>query len=204
MAAFYAKFLSTKAMEPDCRISANRMSSLKDMILDLTPPIMSLFSGKAMNTSLYSYFGDMYIEDLWIPYFNVTTNISNADVQVHKRGLLWQSVRASMSILHYFPPVRMDNGDIIIDGGYCNNLPCDIMRDLFAPSLLVGVDIENKSYEAMYKNITDYGPYLSGWWIISHYLYTWINPFAKVYILFFYLNNISPFVCHVLEKLLQF
>ena len=149
------------------------------MLMDLTLPIMSLFSGKGLNEMLREFFGDATIEDLWIPFFAVTTNISEGDVHIHKRGLVWEAVRGSMSILHYFPPIRIGNGDILIDGGYCNNLPCDVMKDLYFPSLLVGVDIENKG-DDIFKNVTNFGPFLSGWWIIFNYLYTWINPFSKV------------------------
>lgn len=92
---------------------------------------------------------------------------------------MWEAVRASMSLLYYFPPMRRSNGDVIIDGGYCNNLPCDVMRDLFSPNLVVGVDIENKSWESAYKDSTDFGTYISGWWILAHRIYAWINPFAK-------------------------
>lgn len=59
-------------------------------------------------------------------YFCITTNISTADQTVHTQGVLWRAVRASMSILDYLPPVVLNN-ELLIDGGYVNNIPVDVM-----------------------------------------------------------------------------
>lgn len=58
------------------------------------------------------------------------------------------------------PPVY-DNGSLLVDGGYINNLPLDVMRDL-APQLseIVAVDVENKDNSA-FENVSDYGDSLS-------------------------------------------
>lgn len=48
---------------------------------------------------------------------------------MHQEGLLWKLVRASMTIVGLIPPVY-HNGDLLIDGGYLNNMPVDVMRGL--------------------------------------------------------------------------
>lgn len=39
-------------------------------------------------------------------------------------GSLWRYVRASMSLSGYMPPLcDPKDGHLLLDGGYCNNLP---------------------------------------------------------------------------------
>ena len=80
--------------------------------------------------------GPQEIEDLWLPFFCVSTNLSRAQVQVHQLGRLWQFVRASMTIVGMIPPV-FSNGDMLVDGGYLNNQPVDVMHSLGVRTVLV-------------------------------------------------------------------
>jgi predicted acylesterase/phospholipase RssA/CRP-like cAMP-binding protein len=96
---------------------------------DYTLPYTSLIKGKNITRELKAGLGeDIRIEDLWTRYFCVSTNISRGRGNIHKQGLLWRSVRASISLPAIFPPV-VDNGDLLVDGGIVNNLPVDIMRN---------------------------------------------------------------------------
>jgi len=72
-------------------------------------------------------YGDTRIEDLWLNYFCVSSNLTVADVEVHKSGALWKAIRASISLPGIAVPIIQD-GDLLIDGGVLNNLPVDIMR----------------------------------------------------------------------------
>lgn len=56
-------------------------------LLDLTYPVTSIFTGKDFNHTLQSTFGDVCIEDLWLPYFNVTTDISSSSMRIHRHGM---------------------------------------------------------------------------------------------------------------------
>ena len=73
------------------------MGSVSLMAADLTMPVTSIFSGKVYNVDLEDTFGDVQIEDLWLPYFCVTTNISRSKIRIHKHGCVWRYVRASSS-----------------------------------------------------------------------------------------------------------
>lgn len=55
-------------------------------ILDLTYPITSMFTGKGFNETIVETFGDVYIEDLWIPYFTLTTDITASCSRIHTNG----------------------------------------------------------------------------------------------------------------------
>lgn len=56
-------------------------------LLDLTYPITSMFTGKGFNKTIIETFGDVYIEDLWIPYFTLTTDISASCSRIHTNGI---------------------------------------------------------------------------------------------------------------------
>lgn len=62
-------------------------------------------------------------------FFCMTTNMTRGEPTVHQDGLLWKLVRASMTIVGLVPPVY-ENGELLIDGGYLNNMPVDVMRGL--------------------------------------------------------------------------
>ena len=64
------------------------------MVLDLTYPYSSLMTGFSFNSTIEEQLGDVNIEDLWIPYFTVTTDISKSDMKIHDSGCLWRYVRS--------------------------------------------------------------------------------------------------------------
>jgi len=93
---------------------------------DYTLPLVSLIRGNKIDQRLRRHFGDARIEDLEIPFFCVSANLSSGDATVHHSGLLWKALRASLSIPGIMPPVRYPDG-VHIDGGVIDNLPTDIM-----------------------------------------------------------------------------
>jgi len=106
-------------------------AGLLKKLLDLTYPVTAMFSGTSFNRSIESVFGDCQIEDLWIPYFCITTDLTASKIRVHTQGSLWRYVRASMSLSGYLPPLCDPvDGHLLLDGGYVNNLPADVMKVL--------------------------------------------------------------------------
>lgn len=56
-------------------------------IMDFTYPHVSLFTGSYFNWTLRETFGeDLMIEDLWLPFFCCTTDISVSQERVHTKG----------------------------------------------------------------------------------------------------------------------
>uniref|UniRef100_A0A8D2LL12 lysophospholipase n=2 Tax=Varanus komodoensis TaxID=61221 RepID=A0A8D2LL12_VARKO len=82
--ALYAEERSAVRTKQRAREWAKNMNSVFATVLDLTYPITSMFSGSAFNTSIHKVFQDKQIEDLWLPYFNVTTDITASAMRVHK------------------------------------------------------------------------------------------------------------------------
>ena len=88
-----------------CRIFALEMSSNWAKIKDLTFPITSYFNGGVFNSGIMRHFGDLRIEDLWLDYFCISTDITASKGIVHHNGMLWRYVRASMTLGPYLPPM---------------------------------------------------------------------------------------------------
>ncbi|KAM9314503.1 patatin-like phospholipase domain-containing protein 6 isoform 2-T2 [Pholidichthys leucotaenia] len=82
--ALYAEERSAVRTKQRAREWAKSMNSVFKTVLDLTYPITSMFSGSAFNTSIYKVFQDKQAEDLWLPYFNVTTDITASAMRVHQ------------------------------------------------------------------------------------------------------------------------
>lgn len=112
-------------------------------VVDRTLPLVSLASARRLESLLHDdrFFGDTAVEDLWVPWFAISTNLSRADVVVHDRGPAWRAIRASISLPGVFPPV-WHHGDVLVDGGVLNNLPLDVMADRLGGGVHVAVDLE--------------------------------------------------------------
>ena len=106
---------------------------------DYTYPLFSLVTGRKVSTLLRREFGDVTIEDLPLPFFCVSSNLTTGHSDVHRRGLLWRWLRASVAIPGVLPPV-MNNGEVLVDGGTMNNLPVDAMREL-GRGPVIGCDV---------------------------------------------------------------
>src|SRR5690606_32645925 len=68
-------------------------------------PRYSLLDHRHFDQHLGRYIARVDIEDLWIPFFAVSTNLSSYSLNRHRRGDLWTAVRASSSIPALLPPV---------------------------------------------------------------------------------------------------
>ncbi|CAK1548092.1 unnamed protein product [Leptosia nina] len=150
---------------------SQKMTQWGKQLLDLTYPATSMFSGRQFNATIKATFGEVHIEDLWLPYFTVTTDISSSCMRVHRHGSLWRYIRASMSLSGYMPPLCDPvDGHLLLDGGYVNNLPADVMRSFGAKHILA-IDVGSQDD----TDLTNYGDDLSGWWLLWK---RW-NPFTS-------------------------
>ncbi|XP_060754861.1 patatin-like phospholipase domain-containing protein 6 isoform X2 [Neoarius graeffei] len=169
--ALYAEERSAVRVKQRAREWSKAMNSVFKTVLDLTYPITSMFSGSAFNTSISNVFEDKQIEDLWLPYFNVTTDITASSMRVHKDGCVWRYVRASASYTPYLPPLcDPKDGHLLVDGCYVNNVPADIARNIGAKTV-IAIDVGSQDE----TDLCNYGDRLSGWWL----LWKRINPWAE-------------------------
>ncbi|MBC6365640.1 patatin-like phospholipase family protein [Algoriphagus sp. AK58] len=108
------------------RFYANDSASSKLTRNDFTFPILSIMSGKKMVNYLKKMMGNIYLEDLWVNSYCVSTNFSNASTKIHDKGLAWKQIAASIAIPGIYPPVVIDN-QLHVDGGVVDNLPIETM-----------------------------------------------------------------------------
>ena len=77
---------------------------------------------------------------LFVPFRSVSSDMTNKRMVVSSHGSLGDAVRSSMSFPLVFHPIRRD-GALLYDGGIYDNFPVDVMRDNFAPQIMIGVDV---------------------------------------------------------------
>lgn len=138
----------------------------RSVLFDYTLPLMSITAGRRLTAFLRSVFLDVNIEDIWTPFFCVSTNLTRGGIEIHRKGPIWKAVRASVAIPGIFSPV-LHQGNVLVDGAVLNNLPVDIMRDQWEAGTVIGVMTR--------INSTEFGPYefeldLSGWKILRQRL----------------------------------
>jgi NTE family protein len=101
-------------------------------------PLYGLLDHKVFDRALQAEYRDVMIEDLWLPFFAVSSNLSDHSVKMHRRGPVWQAVRASGSIPALLPPFFTKEGEMLVDGALMDNVPLGAMKALKAgPNVIV-------------------------------------------------------------------
>jgi NTE family protein len=93
-----------------------------------TLPLIALFNGKKVSARLKEHFDEVCIEELPLPFFCVSSDLTTGRIHVHRDGKLWRALRASVALPGILPPVT-HHGHLLVDGGVMNNLPVDVMRE---------------------------------------------------------------------------
>jgi NTE family protein len=106
----------------------------------VTIPVHSFLDPRVFDAQLLMRYGAGDIADLPVNYFAVSTNLSTGRIHVHRRGPLWEAVRASGSLPTILPPFVTSEGEVLIDGGVLDNVPVEIMRAAKAgPNVVVAL-----------------------------------------------------------------
>jgi len=138
---------------------------------DYTLPLVSLLTGRKAAALLKMMCGETQIEDLWLNYFCVTSNLTSGEVMAHRQGLLRKYLRATASVPGIMPPVP-DAGSLLVDGAALNNLPADVVRQVCGGGQVIAVNVTPRIDLA---TASDYGESLSAW----KFLWRRINPWAE-------------------------
>ncbi|KAJ9611295.1 phosphatidylcholine and lysophosphatidylcholine phospholipase [Cladophialophora chaetospira] len=170
LGGLYARDADMVPMYGRAKKFAGRMGSMWRFALDLTYPSASYTTGHEFNRGIFKTFGDSQIEDFWLPFYCNTTNISKSRAEIHTSGYAWRYVRASMSLAGLIPPI-CDEGSMLLDGGYIDNLTVAHMKSL-GTDLVFAVDVGALDDDTP----QGYGDTLSGFWSL---LNRW-NPFSSI------------------------
>ncbi|ORZ20906.1 hypothetical protein BCR41DRAFT_303550 [Lobosporangium transversale] len=167
----YARESDNVAIFGRAKMFAGRMAAKWRMVADFTYPVTSWTTGHAFNRGIWKCFSDTQIQDFWLSYYCNTTNITFSRMEIHQAGYAWRYIRASMSLSGFLPPL-CDNGHMLVDGGYMDNLPVEFMQSLGANTVFA-VDVGSDDD----TTLQHYGDSLSGWLVL---LNRW-NPFSTMY-----------------------
>jgi NTE family protein len=123
-----------------------------------TLPRYGLIDHKVFDRALRTEYSDVAIEDLWKPFFAVSSNLSDHKPRVHRRGLVWHAVRASGSVPGVLPP-------------FMDNVPLAPMKVLkTGPNVIVSLRIdEPTTYGVDYDSIPGPGELVAAL----------LNPFSR-------------------------
>lgn len=120
-----------------------------DSVAESSSMPSSLISPLPMNFAFMDLFasytaqcgGDF--DKLFVPFRCVASDVVHKHKIVCRGGELSDAIRASMSFPAVFEPIKM-NGVYVYDGGIYDNFPVDVMREDFAPSIMIGVDVHSE------------------------------------------------------------
>jgi NTE family protein len=120
-----------------------------------TLPRYGLIDHKGFDRALRAEYGDVLIENLWKPYFAVSTNLSDNRIRVHRQGPVWHAVRASGSLPGVLPPFFTKDGEMLVDGALMDNLPLAPMKALkTGPNVIVSLQMDQPTtYSVDYDSI---------------------------------------------------
>lgn len=105
-------------------------------------PVVALTKGARVEERLLKHFDDALIEELSIPFFCISSDITIGEPRIHRRGLLRRALRASIALPGILPPV-VDNGALLVDGAVINNFPTDVMASMHR-GITIGIDVAQR------------------------------------------------------------
>lgn len=106
----------------------------------------SLISPMPMNFAFIDIYAPATIasggdfDRLMVPFRCVASDMTAQKKLVWSHGALEDAVRSSMTFPVVFHPVERD-GALLYDGGIYDNFPVDVMKEDFAPDIMIGVDV---------------------------------------------------------------
>jgi predicted acylesterase/phospholipase RssA len=146
---------------PDVVASQIRAAVVDRSPVDLTFPSVSIAAGGRVTQHIKEGAQGLDLEDAWLNFVCVSTNLTRGALEVHRRGPAWAAVRSSFSVPGLFPPMRNAEGDVLVDGGLLSNLPVSTLRAEHAGINVIAVDV-GAPREFMSGKLPDSGV-VSGW-----------------------------------------
>ena len=168
-----AAFMCAMGWDHEERMEKLPLFFSRRLIIQPTLPFVSLSSGRRLLRLITHETEELSVEDLWVRFFSVSTNLSQASQVVHQRGDLATALRASVSLPGILPPVRQ-GPDLLVDGGLLNNLPIDVMQSVLGGGRIIAVDLRRRVELTMRAAIS---PALSGWQVLARRIRRGPEPF---------------------------
>jgi predicted acylesterase/phospholipase RssA len=100
-----------------------------------TVPVVSILDSKKALACGRMMYDDYDIEDLWLPFYCVSSNLTTARPTIHRRGSLMWAVTASSSLPGVAVPV-IEGTHLLVDGGLLDNVPTKMLRSWGAGTVI--------------------------------------------------------------------
>jgi len=127
MGAFFSALIARGADSQELRRIAHETFVAHNYLNDYVLPRVSLIRGRRFLNHLQEIFGDQSIEELPLPFFCISANLTRGTAMVHEQGSVATWVATSMAVPGFAPPMVW-NGDLLADGSIINSLPTDVMQ----------------------------------------------------------------------------
>lgn len=132
-------------------MEAIAIDRVKSKMFELNAPSLSLGTHRPVRKILMELLPEK-IEDLEIPLYLSSTNLSTGENEILSKGNLYDAIMASTSIPVAFKPIKIGE-DYHVDGGLTNNLPASYIRDQC--NYLVGSHVNHKSERVELNTLKD-------------------------------------------------
>ncbi|MEC7754452.1 MULTISPECIES: patatin-like phospholipase family protein [Roseivirga] len=83
---------------------------------------------------------------LLVPYRAIAADVFTQRTLALDSGSLMKAVRSSMAVPFFYRPIKNEN-QYLFDGGIYDNFPVDIMKEHFAPDVVIGSNVATKLSE---------------------------------------------------------
>lgn len=138
VAAAYAKGMSVAEMEAE----AKRLASLGNVLklVDWAPGFRSIMQGQNISNYLGELLGErLSFDELAVPLVLTAVDLNSWREIVLSSGNVIDAIRATSAIPGVIAPFEHD-GKRLVDGGFLNNVPADLARQLGA-DIVIAVDV---------------------------------------------------------------
>ena len=170
---------------------------------DFTLPISSLLSAGRAKKLTSDVFSERCIEDLWLNFFCVSTDVTDLKTHIHSSGKIWPALLASGAIPGVCSSIVSEQGNLLVDGGVLDNLPVQEMRHRHRGKIIAVNVTEMTGLEA---NVKDVIP-PNGWRALWQYLnpFNTQKPFPHIFKLIYHTSTLASKVnADASEKMADF
>lgn len=122
-------------------------------LIDLHLPNLGLIDGSKVESLIRLLTRNQQIEDLFLKYWAVATDLITGSEVIFKTGPLTPAIRASISIPGIFIPVEYQ-GRILVDGGVVSGVPSQAARRM-GGDLVIAVNVGFDHTHVQVNNIFD-------------------------------------------------
>jgi len=125
----------------------------------------NIFKDPSIPAFYESRIGAISFDECKIPFKATATDAKNGDLVILDKGNVMDAVRASTALPIVFKPVMID-GKMLMDGGFVNPVPADIVKGMGA-DFVIAVDVSSKWTDFSEQHLMDM---LHVYGLVSHAL----------------------------------